>query len=197
MLYTVIKTIGWLLFTLLGMRREGLENFPLSGPAVVVANHISNWDPLILGFALPRPLCYMAKAELFRIPVLGKLLPLVYAFPIHRGAVDRQAIRAALEITGKGRVLGIFPQGTRNLKDGPVVVKPGAALLALKADCPIIPVALIGTNRILPIGWFKPLKIVVGKAIDPRAMSASVNHSAALKELSSRIEDEINALLRK
>ncbi|HWP96610.1 MAG TPA: lysophospholipid acyltransferase family protein [Syntrophomonadaceae bacterium] len=197
MLYTVIRIIGLFLFSLLGLRREGLENLPSSGPVVVVANHISNWDPLILGFALPRPLCYMAKAELFRIPVLTWLLPKLYAFPVKRGAVDRQAIRLALDMIKDGQVLGMFPEGTRNIDQGPVVVKPGAALLALKAGCPIVPVACIGTNRVLPIGWFKPLKIVVGKAIDPDVKEDSSTHSAALKELSGKIENEINVLLRK
>lgn len=197
MLYTVIRICGLIMFSILGLKREGLENLPSSGPVVVVANHISNWDPLILGFALPRPLCYMAKAELFKIPVLAWFLPKVYAFPVNRGAVDRQAIRLALDIIKDGRVLGIFPEGKRNTGQEPVVVKPGAALLALKAGCPIVPVACIGTSGVLPIGWFKPLKIVVGKTINPEIETESSNHSIVLKELSAKIENEINVLLRK
>jgi 1-acyl-sn-glycerol-3-phosphate acyltransferase len=195
-LYTVVRYAGLILFALLGLNREGLENLPGSGPVIVVANHISNWDPLILGFALPRPLCYMAKAELFNIPVLKSLLPLVYAFPIKRGAVDRQAIRTALELVKAGKILGIFPEGRRALKGAPIEVKPGAALIALKAGCPILPAACIGTSGILPCGWFKPLKIKLGRPVNTQGL-AEMSHAAALEELSHRIEKDINALLQK
>lgn len=196
MLYKIIRIFGFVIFTLLGLKREGLENLPGSGAAIVVANHISNWDPLILGFALPRPLCYMAKAELFTIPILGKLLPLVYAFPVKRGAVDRQAIKTALDNVKVGKVLGIFPEGTRNLNNEPITIKPGAALLALKAGCPIIPAACIGTRGILPLGWFKTLKIVLGRPVNIDSLSGK-SHASDLEELSRKIEQEINTLLQK
>lgn len=196
MLYTVIRYTGLIIFSLLGLKREGLDNLPGSGPVIVVANHISNWDPLMLGFALPRPLCYMAKAELFNIPVIKSLLPLVYAFPIKRGAVDRQAIRTALALIKEGKILGIFPEGHRVLDGARIEVKPGAALIALKAGCPILPAACIGTYGILPVGWFKPLKINLGKAVNTDGL-ADMSHAAALEELSRRIEKDINALLQK
>ncbi len=196
MLYKIVRTLGWLFFTLMGLKKEGMENLPASGPAIVVANHISNWDPLILGFALPRPLCYMAKAELFSVPVLGKLLPMLYAFPVKRGAVDRQAIRTALENVKMGRILGIFPEGTRNLNDEPIVVKPGAALLAMKAGVPVIPAACIGTRAVLPTGWFRTFKIVLGKPIYTDSL-AGHSHASDLEHLSRKIEKEINSLLQK
>lgn len=196
MLYTVVRYTGLIIFTLLGLKREGLENLPGSSPVIVVANHISNWDPLMLGFALPRPLCYMAKAELFSIPVLKKLLPLVYAFPVKRGAVDRQAIRTALNLIKQGNILGIFPEGRRVMDGAPIEVRPGAALIALKAGCPILPAACIGTNGILPLGWFKPLKIKLGKAVNTDGL-ADMSHASALEELSHRIEKDIDALLQK
>lgn len=196
MLYTIVRYTGLILFSLLGLKREGLNNLPGSGPVIVVANHISNWDPLILGFALPRPLCYMAKAELFDIPVLKSLLPRVYAFPIKRGAVDRQAIRTALELVKEGKILGIFPEGRRALAGAPIEVKPGAALIALKAGCTILPAACIGTNRVMPCGWFKPLKIRLGRPVSTEGL-AGMSHAAALEELSHRIEKDIIALLQK
>lgn len=196
MLYTVVRYAGLIIFSLLGLKREGMENLPQSGPVIVVANHISNWDPLILGFALPRPLCYMAKAELFNIPVLKSLLPMVYAFPIKRGAVDRQAIRTAMELVKEGKILGIFPEGHRVLKGTPIEVKPGAALIALKAGCPIIPAACIGTRGVLPFGWVKPLKIKLGRPVNTEGL-AEMSHAAALEELSRRIEKDINVLLQK
>lgn len=196
MLYTIVRYTGLILFSLLGLKREGVENLPNSGPVIVVANHISNWDPLILGFALPRPLCYMAKAELFNIPVLKNLLPLVYAFPIKRGAVDREAIRMALQLVREGKILGIFPEGHRVLTGAPIEVKPGAALIALKAGCPILPAACIGTGGVLPVGFFKPLKIKLGTPVDTRGLG-EMSRAAALEELSHRIEKDIDALLQK
>lgn len=196
MLYNVIRILGYWLFTLLGMKREGLENLPRSGPILVVANHIGNWDPLILAFALPRPLCYMAKAELFKYPLLKQLLPMVYVFPVKRGAVDRQAIVTALKVLKQGKALGIFPEGHRVLNEGPVEVKPGAALLALKVGCPIVPAACIGTNRIIPTGWFSPLIIRLGRPISTEGV-AGLSHASALEKLSRTIEKEISALLQK
>jgi len=195
-LYRIIRITGLVIFSLLGLKRQGMDNLPRQGPAIVVANHISNWDPLILGFALPRPLCYMAKAELFSMPVLGRLLPMVYAFPVKRGTVDRQAIKTALENVKMGRILGIFPEGTRNLKDGPIEIKPGAALIALRAGCPVIPAACIGTRGVLPCGWFRTLKIVLGKPVEISGLSGK-SHSSDMEELSRRIEKEINSLLQK
>lgn len=126
-------------------RVSGEHRVPASGPLVVAANHMSYWDPPILGTWFPRTISFMAKQELFHLPVLGPLIKRVHAFPVNREAGDVGAIRRALHILKSGGVVGVFPEGRRNLA-GEAQARGGAVLLAATAHCPLVPVALIGTN---------------------------------------------------
>ncbi|HHV93226.1 MAG TPA: 1-acyl-sn-glycerol-3-phosphate acyltransferase [Firmicutes bacterium] len=139
----------------------GKENLPSAGGVLLAANHVSYLDPPLMGCAVDRPVYFMAKKELFDIPVLGWIIRRLGAFPVERGAADRKAIRKALEMLQSGRVVGIFPEGTRG--DGRTLLKaqPGTVLLAVKAGVPIVPMAITGVERVLPPGrWFpRPVKI--------------------------------------
>lgn len=147
MLYPFFRLFFRALFRLVwNWRVEGLENFPTSGPVVVIANHISLWDPIAVGSALPRQVHFMAKEELFHYPLLGNVLNRLGAFPIKRGQPDRSAIRRALEVLEKGKVLGLFPEGTRSKTGELQKPHPGAAMIALKAGVPVVPVACQGTS---------------------------------------------------
>jgi 1-acyl-sn-glycerol-3-phosphate acyltransferase len=128
------------------MRIIGQERVPLSGPLIVAANHVSNLDPPVLGAALPRPIYYMAKAELFRIPVLGPLIAQLRAFPVERSKGDISAIRRAVEVLKMGAALGIFPEGGRN-RDGHNRIHSGVALLASLTGAPVLPVYIGGTTE--------------------------------------------------
>ncbi len=125
---------------------SGTENVPATGPLVVAANHRSFLDPPLLGTWFPRTVHYMAKEELFKIPVLGWFISAVHAFPVSRNEADIGAIRRALRILKEGGVVGIFPEGTRN-KAGDAKAKGGAVLLAVTAHCPVVPVALLRTDQ--------------------------------------------------
>lgn len=92
---------------------SGRENIPASG-AVLVSNHASMFDPVVLGVAVPRPIHFMGKAELFRNRISNWFFRKLHAFPVRRGEFDRGAIRSALEVLDRGQLLGIFPEGTRN-----------------------------------------------------------------------------------
>jgi 1-acyl-sn-glycerol-3-phosphate acyltransferase len=131
--------------TLFAATVEGTENVPPSGPLIVAANHRSYLDPPLLGTWFPRTVHFMAKEELFRIPVLGPLITRVNAFPVTRGKGDVRSIRRALRVLKEGGVVGMFPEGTRNLT-GDVEAKGGAVLLSTLAHCPVIPVGLSRTN---------------------------------------------------
>jgi 1-acyl-sn-glycerol-3-phosphate acyltransferase len=126
----------------------GVENVPKQGAFIAVSNHGSNFDPVLLSCALERPIAYMAKEELFKIPVLKQAIALYGAYPVKRGAADRQAIKDALSYAEKGWGVGLFVSGTRT-PDGKIIdPKAGAALIAAKAQVPILPVCLWGTHAI-------------------------------------------------
>ncbi|MEM6350949.1 MAG: lysophospholipid acyltransferase family protein [Cyanobacteria bacterium P01_D01_bin.14] len=152
-------------------RVYGVENVPRKGPLIVVANHASDFDPPIVSCAVRRPVSYMAKEELFKVPVLAPAIRAYGAYPVKRGSADRSAIRAALQQLENGWAVGIFLQGTRT-HDGRIPnPKLGAALIAAKAQVPLLPLSLWGTHRILPKGAklprALPLTIRIGGAIAP------------------------------
>ena len=101
----------------LRMRVIGIENVPHEGPLIVACNHVSYVDPVALGVALPRRVWYMAKAELFHIPVLGPTIAALGAYPVDRGKGDVAAIRGSVRVLKEGKAIGIFPEGTRNLTE--------------------------------------------------------------------------------
>lgn len=144
---------------------EGLENFPLEGPLIVVANHVSYWDPIALGCALPRQVCFMAKKELFSYPIFGRILKWLGAFPVNRGKPDRSALRRALSILKEGKVLGIFPEGRRSRTGRLLPPYEGAVYLALRTGAPVCPVGLIGTDRVFYRGMFRKFKVRIGSPI--------------------------------
>jgi 1-acyl-sn-glycerol-3-phosphate acyltransferase len=132
---------------------EGAEHVPPDGPLIVACNHRSYFDPPALGCALPRPVAYMAKIELFRIPVLGAIITWLNAFSVDRSRGDVAAIKKAVEQLRQGKAVGIFPEGTRNLT-GEVKAQVGVALLASLSKAPVLPAYISGTahaKRLAPI----------------------------------------------
>lgn len=190
MLYKVFRIFFAIILKIISHYKViGLNNLPSSGPALVVSNHISNWDPLMLGVAMPRQINFIAKSELSRIPLVGSLIKAWGAVPIKRGHSDREALSKSIELLKNGRVIGIFIEGKRNLGNPEKMIKPqpGAAMLALKSEVPVIPVAIINTNRILRS--LKRVKVIIGKPID--FSSKPELKSLEKKEQYSRVSMEI------
>jgi 1-acyl-sn-glycerol-3-phosphate acyltransferase len=149
----------------------GAENVPQQGSLVVVSNHASYFDPPILSACVRRPVAYMAKEELFEVPVLKQAIELYGAYPVSRGAGDRKAIRAALKCLEEGWAIGVYLEGKRT-PDGRIAEpKRGAALLAAKAQAPLLPVSLWGTEGILTKGSAVPrpvpITVRIGEVIPP------------------------------
>lgn len=144
-----------------GFRVIGVENVPLTGGLIVAANHISNLDPPVLGIGMPRPVSYMAKKELFAMPILKQILPPLNAFPVDRKAGGTAAIRASLRMLKEGRCVGIFPEGGRNVT-GTNEEKAGAAFLAAAAGVPVVPAAIIGTRK---LGFRREITVVFGEPL--------------------------------
>ncbi|HSB00963.1 MAG TPA: lysophospholipid acyltransferase family protein [Anaerolineales bacterium] len=125
----------------------GLDNFPSQGPVILAANHVTNLDVFPMQFALPRPIFFMGKAELFKNPLLDVLLRNLSGFPVNRGEKDQWAMRHAAKVLKHGQTLGIFPEGKRSKGRGLTVAKTGVARLAIETTCPILPVAVTGSDK--------------------------------------------------
>ncbi|HEY9613565.1 lysophospholipid acyltransferase family protein [Allocoleopsis sp.] len=151
-------------------RIYGTENVPQQGPLLVVSNHASDFDPPILSCCVQRPVAYMAKEELFRIPILKQAIALYGAYPVKRGAADRTAIRSAIECLQAGWAVGVFLQGTRTPDARIPDPKLGAALIAAKVKVPLLPVSLWGTEAIFqkgsPVPRPVPVTVRIGQLID-------------------------------
>lgn len=196
MLYKIFKLLFTITIKILGRYQViGLQNIPDSGPVLVVSNHISNWDPIMLGVAIPRQVGFLAKEELFNIPIVGFLLKAWGMIPIKRGRVGREALAKPLELLKNGKVVGIFIEGTRNLKNPNTMLKPqpGAAMLALKSEAPVVPVAVINTNQVLRS--FKRLKVIIGKPMffsskdELDGLKKKEQYSQISKEITLAIQD--------
>jgi 1-acyl-sn-glycerol-3-phosphate acyltransferase len=166
--FTVVNPILRLYFR---GRIYGADNVPKSGPLIIVANHASDFDPPILSASVRRPVSYMAKEELFQVPVLKQAIRLYGAYPVKRGSADRSAIREALKQLEEGWAVGIFLQGSRTADGRIPKPKIGAALIAAKAQVPLLPVSLWGTHRIFvkgsPVPRPVPLTIRIGEPFPP------------------------------
>jgi 1-acyl-sn-glycerol-3-phosphate acyltransferase len=155
-------TIGSAVKLLAPLRVYGAERVPLDGGLVVAANHFSWVDPPALGAATPRTLYFMAKIEAHRVPGLGELMRAFGTFAVRRGESDRDAVRLMRQIVRDGNALGMFVEGTRQRSGVPGLVQPGAAMVALNEDVPVIPIAVHGSQRWRP-GNFAPVSAAWGE----------------------------------
>ena len=172
---------------------QGLEHVPMEGPLVVASNHGSHLDPPLLGHALGRPVAFMAKAELFAIPLLGAVIRACGAYPVRRGASDREAIRTATAKLAEGWATGVFLDGTRQANGRVNNPLPGAALLAARSGAPLLPVAIVNSHRALGSGriWPRlvPLQLRVGAPIPPPASRRRPDLDVTTALLKERIND--------
>lgn len=128
-------------------RVDGLENFPLDGPVIVAANHVTTFDVFPMQLSLPRPIFYMGKAELFKNPIVDIAFRNMGAFPVSRDKKDAWAYNHALKVLAHGQTLGMFPEGTRSRGRGLGVARTGVARMAIETDTPIVPMAIIGSDQ--------------------------------------------------
>lgn len=146
----IVRT--WLrLFTRWQVR--GRENIPSQGPLLVVANHVNLIDVPLLGVSFDRRVIFMAKKELFHFRLIGHFVSGLGAFPVHRGQLDRKALRQANRVLADGQALIMFPEGTRSRSGQLRPAFPGSALVALRSGVPILPVAITGTEKIKGATW--------------------------------------------
>lgn len=190
--------VHFALRTLWRLRVVGSERVPREGPLIVVANHVSYFDPPVLGCALPRELHFMAKKELFDIPLFGSLIRRYNAFPVERGRGDIGAIKRTVGVLKAGNAVLIFPEGTRNRDESrsphappgaPATLAPparrkaeaGAALLASLSGARILPAYIDGTRR---LRFFSSIKVIFGEPFTP-----GDGKKASREELAKRTDE--------
>lgn len=170
---------------------EGSENIPKKGPVLLYANHPSAWDMFLIAVFMKRKVHYMAKVELFKNPILAFLLKCVGAFPVSRGKGDVGSVKTVFKLLEKGRIVGIFPEGTRTPKKDPKKRKAGAAMLATHSKAPVLPVGVVWNNKI-----FSKVRLVFGKPFFVKPKNENVHaRKEELLDITSDIIDRIYALI--
>jgi 1-acyl-sn-glycerol-3-phosphate acyltransferase len=169
----------------------GLERMPATGGGVAAINHLSAIDPPLVGSLSPRALYYMAKAELLEMPAVGDVLMWTGAFPVRRGEGDRESLRLARQVAREGHMVGVFVEGTRQKLGYPGEVLPGAMMIALQEEVPIVPCGVYS------FGWSRknrvPCAVVWGEPMDLSTMPKS---GRGYKRAAELVGDEIRHLWR-
>jgi 1-acyl-sn-glycerol-3-phosphate acyltransferase len=191
-LFFIIATIFFRL------RTHGRENIPRTGPVLLAPNHVSYFDPAIIGTAIWRKVNYAAKRELFDSPLFGWWLRSVQSFPISRDIMDRRALRTALNFLKNGKVVLMFPEGTRG--DGQTLLepRPGVGMLAYMAKAPVVPVYIKGTDKVYPkdakMFRFKPITVYYGKPLDLDGYYSAPKYRGIYMDISQEIMKGIQEL---
>ena len=172
------------------LRVYGRENVPPTGGVVLALNHFHWLDPAAFGAACPRTIYYMAKIEAHRVPGLGQLIRAFGTFSVRRGESDREAVRMMRKIVADGHALGLFVEGTRQNTGVPGEVQPGAGMVALQENVPVVPAAIHGTEDWHP-GNFHPVSVAWGQ---PMTFEGLPRNGKGYREASAEIQAEIRRL---
>lgn len=183
------KILGTLVSVMFKVERVGDCRLPEEGACVACINHISMFDPIVVSYAVNRPIRFIGKEELFKIPVVGWYLKSINVIPIKRGSGDIGAVKSSLKALKNGEVLGIFPTGTREKKNPNAKVKPGAALIALKAGVDVIPIHIDSKYKL-----FSKVRITVGDKVDLTRFEGRKLSQEEMSEAAEEIYTAIKSL---
>jgi 1-acyl-sn-glycerol-3-phosphate acyltransferase len=191
--YSAVRLLASTLFgAITGWEVKGRQHIPRTGGLIVASNHISFWDPPMVGSAIPRETYFLAKEELFSTPVVGPLIRGVNAIPIRRGTADLSGMSRAIEKLKLGRTLLLFPEGSR-MRDGELhPARPGVGMMAVHADVPIVPCCISGSNR--PSKWWyrgARIRITFGKAWPWKDLAGADVELKPGRQLYQRIGDSV------
>jgi len=201
LIYRLGQLICGLMFATLGRWRvTGREHIPRKGAAILASNHISYLDPPLLGSAIWRPAWFMAKAELFEKPAMAWLCRGLHAYPIRRGAADRAALKHTFALLAQGDMVALFPEGTRSETGELMAPELGVGMLALRSGVPVIPIAIAGTNEMLPHGakMLRParIRVRIGRPIQFPAPEEKRIEREAYAQVAQQVIDAIGRLQR-
>jgi len=182
--------IGWPVRLFTRARALGVENVPKTGGAVYAINHLHWIDIPLTGLLSPRTVWFVAKAEAANYPVAGAFLRMHGAIAIRRGESDREAVRRMRDEARAGHVIGLFVEGTRQKSGRPGVAQPGAAMVGMQEDVPVIPVAIYGTQFWKP-GNFRRCTVAFG---EPLHFEHLPKNGKGYREATAVIERRIHEL---
>lgn len=190
-LYTLLRGVASFLYRIIFLSRiEGRENYPTDQNCIILANHISAWDPVTVAYSYKvSEVHFMGKDSLFKNRLLGGFLRKVHAFPVSRGETDMAAMRTAMQIIRDGKVLGIFPEGHRQKDNRVQHIETGIAVMAMRTDVPLVPVMITGKYRL-----FGRIRVRVGQPIPLDDLRAAHADAQTLETLKQRIIDALEAL---
>jgi 1-acyl-sn-glycerol-3-phosphate acyltransferase len=183
-------TIGTAVRLLTPLRNYGAERVPATGGVVLAFNHFHWVDPPVFGLLCPRTISFVAKVEAHRIPGLGQVIRSFGTISVRRGESDREAVRQMREAVRNGGALGLFVEGTRQLSGRPGPVQPGAAMVALQENVPVVPAAIYGSHEWKP-GNFHPISVAWGKPVHFEGLPKG---SKGYREASAEVQRRIHAL---
>lgn len=184
------RYMGWPTLLLSRARAYGADRVPRSGGAVYAINHLHWIDIPIVGVVSPRTVHFVAKAEAANYPVIGRFIRAHGTIAVHRGQGDRDAVRMMRAAAREGEIVGLFVEGTRQTHGRPGAAQPGAAMVALQEDVPVIPVAVYGTQY-WKVGNFAPCSVAFG---EPLRFEGLPKGGKGYKEATAEIERRINVL---
>lgn len=192
--YKILMPIAKIVVKLMyGVKYVGLENVPKNGGFILASNHVSFFDPVIIGSCGARTMHFMAKYELFQKPFLGTLFKHLNAFPVKRGSSDKRSVEYAIKIVEEQGVIGIFPEGTRSKDYKPSQGKAGVALIAKVTGADVLPVSVYSAGEKL-----RPFKTKVtvrfGKVIPNSELGMEKGTSSELKNATRKIMGDITEL---
>lgn len=190
--FSFIPPIWRLLFR---VKISGLEHVPTTGAVLLVSNHRSNLDPFFLGSSFPRQIHFMAKAELWKVRPLGRLIDLLGTFPVNRGEADRTAVKRALETLAAGAVVGLFPEGRRQRSRQLGHIQAGVSLFSLREGVVTIPVLMDGTERVVRKGLPRPTRVRVAFGPPLELPGEDVPRSQRGQAITDRLSQAFEGLL--
>jgi len=196
--YSLLRGLAIIIFKVFfAVKIRGKENVPLKGGVILASNHLSYFDPIVLGLLTPRKINFMAKEELFENFLFRLSITKLGAFPVKRERVDKTVYQKALDLLKKGELLVLFPEGTRSWKGKLGRLQQGTARIALRANVPLVPVIIRGTEKVLPRGKkmvrLAKIEARIGKPL--RGKKSKKDVKRAVERLHKKLENSMRMLL--